>query len=92
MELVYIRYIPKDTKVLMVDFGTRNSKLCGLVAEKVPDHERASIISARTILDAMSVDRKLQWLRDHCPVAYRSAYREIYKTNAQIISRHTMSK
>lgn len=92
MDLVYIRYIPKDTRVLLVDLGSRNNKLCGLLAEKVSDGERARILSARTILDALSVDRKLQWLRDHCPVAYKSAYREIHSSNAQVLSRHTMTK
>lgn len=92
MDLVYVRYIPKDTKVLLVDLGSRNNKLCGLLAEKVSDGERARIMSARTILDALSVDRKLQWLRDHCPVAYKAAYREIHNSNAQVLSRHTMTK
>ncbi len=92
MDLVFVRYIPKDTRMLLVDLGTRNNKLCGLVSEKVSDGERAKIMSARTILDAMSVDRKLQWLRDHCPIAYRTAYCEIHNGNAQVLSRHTMSK
>lgn len=91
MELVYVRYVPKDTKVLLVEFGTRNNKLCGLIANKVSDGERARIMSSRTILDAMSVDRKLQWLKDHCPLAYRTAYREIHNSNTQILSRHTMA-
>lgn len=92
MNLVYVRYIPKDTKVLLVELGSRNNKLCGLLAEKVSDGERARIVKSQTILDALSVDRKLQWLRDHCPVAYKAAYREIHNANAQILSRHTMNK
>lgn len=92
MELVYVRYIPKDTKVLLVELGSRNNKICGLLAEKVTDAERSKIASARTILDAMSLERKLQWIRDHCPASYKIAYREILSSNAQILSRHTMNK
>lgn len=92
MELVYVKYTPKDRNILLVELGSRNNKICGLLAEKVSDGERAKILSARTILDALSVDRKIQWLKDHCPVAYKTAYREIHNSNAQIISRHTMGK
>lgn len=90
MELIFVRYVPKDSKVLLVELGNRNNKICGLLAEKVPDGERKKILSASTVLDAMSVDRKLGWLRDHCPVAYRTAYREIHLKNAQVLSKHTM--
>jgi hypothetical protein len=92
MELVYVRYIPKDSKALLLELGTRNNKLCGLLADKVPDSERAKITSSRTILDALSVDRKILWLKDHCPISYRTAYREMHNHNAQVISRHTITK
>ncbi len=90
MDIIYVRYIPKDTRAALVELGSRDGKICGLVADKVPDHEREKIRDARTMLDAISVERKIGWLREHCPVAYRSAYREMRHINAQILSRHSM--
>lgn len=92
MDIIYVRYIPKDTRVALVELGNRKGKICALVAEKVPDNERDKIMESRRMLDAISVDRKIGWLREHCPVAYRTAYREMLLANAQVLSRHTMTK
>lgn len=88
MELVYLRYTKDGRFVLLLELGNRNSKICGLLVEKVPDHERAKIVAARTVLDAFSLTRKLQWLKEHSPVTYKMAYREISNSNAEILSRH----
>ncbi len=91
MELMYIRYVPKNATYLLLDLGKRNSKICGLLSEKVNDGERQRILSSTKVLDALSLPRKLQWLRDHCPQAFKTAYREIKVANAQILSHHKIN-
>lgn len=90
MELVYLRYTKDGRLILLLELGSRNNKICGLLSEKVPDHERAKITKARTLLDALSLPRKLQWLKEHCPVTYKTAYREVSNSNAEILSRHAI--
>jgi len=88
MELLFIRYIPKNQYFLFLKIGERNGKLCGVLAQEVSDEERAAILKHRKLLDATSLPRRVQWLRDHCPNAYRMHYRQINQGNFQIISQH----
>lgn len=91
MELVHLRYLKDGRLVLLLELGSRNNKMCGLLVAKVPDHERGKIMGSRSILDAFSLTRKLQWLKEHCPVTYKGAYREISNVNAEILSRHPIN-
>lgn len=92
MDLVYLKYIPNGSLLLVLEFGTRNGKLCGVLSSEVSDKERNDILNAGKILSGFSIDKRIMWLRDHCPSAYRNAYREIKTSNISIISRHPLSK
>lgn len=91
MELVYVRF-KGNRYILVLEFGQRNNKLCGVVSEAVPDGERQKMMAARPQLETMSLERRIQWLRDHCPYSYKTAYREILTNNIEIISRHPVGR
>ncbi len=90
MELLYLRYIPDNRCFLLLDLGQRNNKICGLLSEKVPDSELKKILGAKQVLIGWTLDRRLQWLKEHCPRSYSGAYREVLNRNAQVISRHAV--
>lgn len=92
MDLVFIRYIPKNTNVLLVELGAKNGKICGLLTNKTPDNERTKIVTAKNLLDGLNLTKKLAWIKKYCPVAYKLAYREIKSNNAIILSKYKMHK
>lgn len=94
MELLYILYKPanKQSKyLLLLPLGHRNGKLCGIETTKVTAGEVNRINANKARLSVLSLERKIEWIRNHCPHAYRHGFREIFDKNYKIISRHDMA-
>lgn len=87
MNLLYLRY--KDGRLfLLLELGERNGKYCGITTEAVSDGDRARVMQQAPRLAGLSLERRIEWLRTHCPVAFRNGYREIHKANGTVVSRH----
>jgi hypothetical protein len=94
MELLYVLYQPsgKQSKYLLLyPLGNRNGKLCAVATSEVPNGEINRIRSNKERLASLSLERKLEWLKHHCPTAYKKGYREIYESNYSLVSRHPIA-
>jgi hypothetical protein len=90
-ELLYILYSSKNPKyLLLLPLGYRNGKLCALKTANVPKGEINKLRSSVKVLANLSLDQKLSWIKGHCPVAYKKAYRELDQSLFSIISKHPM--
>jgi len=94
MELFYVLYRPYGKRpkyILLLPLGSRSGKLCAVATSGVPNGEITRIRSNRERLATLSLERKLEWLKHHCPTAYKNGYREIYDSNYTIVSRYPIS-
>ena len=94
MELLYILYKSAGkpaTYRLVLPLGHRNGKLCAIETTKVAAGEISRINANKTRLSALSLERKIEWIRNHCPHAYRNGFREIWDKNYTVISRHDIT-
>lgn len=87
MELLYILY-KKQQYRLVYPLGHRNNKLCAIMTEGVNQDELAIIRKNVKRLFSMSLESKLQWLKQNCPTIYRNGYREIHNSNYSIVNRY----
>jgi hypothetical protein len=91
MEILYVYYAVAGKParyILLLYLGEHNGKLSGIATDAISNGDRQRILSQATRLAGLSLERKLEWLRTHCPEAIRNGYRAIHKHNISIISRH----
>jgi len=91
MELLYILYKPSGKKsryLLFFPLGDRGNKLCGIATGLAPVGEVNRLKANKDRLVQLSLERKLQWIKHHCPVAYKKGYKEIFKNNYTVVSKH----
>jgi len=91
MDLIYLNY--KNQKyILLLLLGERNNKYCGIISDMIGNSEREKIIQRSHELSRLSLDRKIEWFRSHCPISFKSGFREIYTKNAIIINRYQVKQ
>jgi hypothetical protein len=93
MELYYILYKPKGgapKNYLLFYIGTRNNKLIGIDSAKVPSSEK-QLIKASAFA-SLSLEKRLRWLKDNCPIAYRYGFKQINNSNYKLVSKHRINK
>ncbi len=94
MELLYIYYHAphKSAKyILLLFLGEHAGKLIGILSEAISDNERSNIRVNSTMLTQMTMPKRIEWLKGHCPNAVRKGFRTIGKSNATIVNRYTIS-
>lgn len=77
--------------ILLLELGRRDNKICGLETKHVRDGDRKKILSLRPMLNKLSLDKKLTWLKNNCPNTMQ-AYKEIYESNISVISTHPIEE
>jgi hypothetical protein len=91
MNLLYLYYqaAGKNPRyILLLELGERNGNYSGITTEAISDGDRARVIQQAPRLAGLSLERRIEWLRTHCPVAFRQGFREIKHANATVISRY----
>jgi len=92
MELLWIDYTKKNGTsryILFLLLGKRSGKLCGLETDKIPDAYRKKIVNTLT---SLSLESRIRWLRQNCPILMRSAYKELVAERATIRTRYPIDK
>lgn len=91
MQLQWSRYKSGDGHkyILAIHLGTSKGKECVLVSDKVPNSELKLIKESRNILDKLSLDQLLVWMKSTCPITMRLAYRTIPSDKYEIIQQYT---
>lgn len=52
-----------------MELGRKNGKIYSIETNKIDAGSRRKIISARKILDSLSLDKRIEWIRHNCPNA-----------------------
>jgi len=93
MELYYILYGPKGVKpkyYLLFYVGTKNNKLIGIDSAKVPSSEKQALKSSN--FASLSLEKRLRWLKDNCPVSYKYGFKQINNANYKVVSKHRINQ
>tara|TARA_R110000868_G_scaffold115679_9_gene308794 strand:+ start:1321 stop:1605 length:285 start_codon:yes stop_codon:yes gene_type:complete len=94
MELIYILYRPYGKQPqykLLFPLGSRNGKLCAISTKETGKGEINCIRANKDKLATLSLEQKLVWLKNNCPIAYKKGYKEIFEKNYSIVSKHPIS-
>lgn len=95
MELIYLHYhaAGKPSRyILLLSLGQRNGKYSGIATDVISDGDRTKIVQQADRLSGLSLERKIEWLRTHCPVAFKAGFREIHIQNCTILSNHPLGR
>jgi hypothetical protein len=90
MKLLWIRYNGKKglRYVLLLYLGSKENKYCGLETALVPDQEIQFIRSSAEKFGNLSLDKKIQWVKEKCPISFQNAYKELFINNSTIYNEY----
>jgi len=93
MKLLWICYDSKKglRYLLLMHIGSRENKYCGLETALVPDHETQTIRSSIKELNNLSLDKRIQWIRERCPIGFKKAYKELFINNSRIYNEYEIN-
>ena len=63
--------------------------MIGIDTSKVPSGEKQLIKGSN--LASLSLEKRLRWLKDNCPVAYRIGYKQFNNPSYSVISKHNIN-
>jgi hypothetical protein len=90
MELLWINYTKKDGNqhyLLFLPLGNKPGKLCGLIADKIPDGVKKKIV---VNLSELSLEARLRWLKSNYPTIMDTGYRELISQRALIMRTYSI--
>jgi len=92
MKLLWIYYNSEKglRYLLLLHIGSRKNKYCGLETALVPDQEIQTIRSSIEELNNLSLDKKIQWIKEKCPISFQKAYKELFIDNSTIYNEYEM--
>ena len=93
MDILHVHYSGKQPRALyLLYLGSQNDKLVGIDITKFSDNEKKMTLSHIDDLDSLPIDKLILWFKTHCPTAYKTGLKQIYKTNVKIIDKIPLNK
>lgn len=87
MEIASIQYKNEKT-ILLLYLGQRSGKHCGILLNVISDSDRSEMVKKKTIINGLSFEDKLIYIKELAPTAFKIGYREIKLENGRIIEKH----
>lgn len=85
MELLWCKYKQTENRLFLY-LGEHNGKACCIDANAIDHGTKITIREAAPILDDLSLESKVNWIKENCPGAMAS-YRTLNKTDIQVYSK-----
>jgi len=94
MKLLWIYYSGGKSLryLLLLHIGSRKNKYCGLETALIPDQEIKIIRSSIKELDNLSLDKKIQWIKEKCPISFQKAYKELFIDDSTVYREYEMDE
>lgn len=88
--MLWLYYNGKKPRYLLVlDLCGAGDKITCIETSKISAESKRRIVDAKNILDELQLDRKIVWIKEHCPEAM-DGYRTLYKSKVSIINTYEL--
>ncbi len=86
MELLWCKYKQAEEERLFLYLGDYGTKICCLDNNIMNDASKGIIREAANELDELSLEHKVNWIKENCPSAMK-AYRTLNKLDVQVVNK-----
>lgn len=88
MELLWLFYNgSKPRHILLLELGRTDTKIIGIESNKIKVGEKNRLKSASTIIDNLSLDKKIIWIKHNCP-GVMAGLRTLFINKSNVINNY----
>lgn len=85
VQLTWMNY--EHQYILFLCLGVEDGKTYGLRADALSDHEVAAVRSRISQLNAVSLGRRIQWIKENCPNAYAKGFKTLHVSKGRPVNK-----
>lgn len=82
-QILYQKKLERKSVVVLI-LGKKGDKIAAILDEAIDRKEAEIIMKNNKKLDNYPLHNKIQWIKEHTPMAYRNGYREFFMNKVTV--------
>lgn len=94
IHLIWAQYVVKNVRQysLFAILGSQGGKYYALKSSKMAPDEVELIRKNMEMLTTLSLDDKIVWVKNQCPLSYKNGFRTLFESNTTVLATYPIGE